>query len=192
MTVVEYTCGPQECVNIPATLTTRTEETVRMAETNSITKARGNARRTHGMSRTPEHKIWRAIIDRCSNPKSTSYPNYGGRGITVCDRWKQSFACFFADMGERPKGDRYSIERRDNSIGYSPENCCWATPREQGLNTRVNHIVECRGESMPVGAWAARLQINPFLIYNRLRDGWTAEEALFTPVGAYGKRRRRK
>lgn len=86
----------------------------------------------HGFFGTPEYKTWDSIKQRCLNSAAGDFPRYGGRGITVCDRWKDSFPNFLADMGPRPIGT--SIERKDNSKGYSPDNCYWATPTEQNRN----------------------------------------------------------
>lgn len=89
---------------------------------------------THGMTKTAEHHIWNAMKQRCANPRDTGFKYYGGRGITVCDRWLESFEAFYADMGPRPPG--LTLERRDNSQGYSPENCYWATHTQQQRNRR--------------------------------------------------------
>lgn len=88
---------------------------------------------THGLSNTFEHRIWRAMKERCCNPNDKAYKRYGGRGITICDRWRYSFQNFIADMGFRP-ADKNSIDRVDNSGNYEPSNCRWATYMEQAHN----------------------------------------------------------
>lgn len=95
------------------------------------TTARRNSR--HGLSGTPEHNIWKEMRQRCRNPKHARYADYGGRGITVCQRW-DSFASFLADMGQRPPG--LTLERTNNDRGYEPGNCRWATYQEQRANQR--------------------------------------------------------
>jgi len=89
---------------------------------------------THGHTGSKTYNSWAGMVQRCTNPNSTKYADYGGRGITVCERWKNSFGDFLADMGERPNG--LSIERVDNDKGYSPENCVWADNFAQARNTR--------------------------------------------------------
>jgi len=101
-----------------------------------------NAPLTHGQTYSREYECWGRMIQRCTNPKNKSWANYGGRGITVCEKWL-SFEAFIADMGERPS-PQHSIDRKDNSLGYSAENCRWATRSEQGRNTRSTRLNEDR------------------------------------------------
>lgn len=134
------------------------------------------ANKTHGMSRSRTYAIWNTMVQRCTNPGSTSYESYGGRGITVCEDWKR-FDSFYADMGEAPDG--LSIDRVDNSKGYSPENCRWATGIEQGGNKRNNKIVFHNGQSKTLTEWAREYGLSPALVRNRFNAlGWGIERCL--------------
>src|SRR5208282_4424997 len=109
--------------------------------------------------RHPEFKAWQNMRGRCYDPNNENYPNYGGRGITVCKRW-QDFKAFFVDMGTRPSS-KYSIERRDNEGNYTPENCRWAVDPIQRRNTRRNHWLKFAGRTQCLHDWARELGIWP-------------------------------
>jgi hypothetical protein len=115
---------------------------------------------------------------RCLNPSDQNFANYGGRGITVCERWR-SFEAFLADMGERPPG--HSVERKDNDGPYSPENCVWATRVEQANNSRRNLRVAFQGETLTATQWARRFGLRPQVVRWRLHRGWPIERALAEP-----------
>lgn len=129
---------------------------------------------THNMSHTRTYNAWRTMIQRCTNPRNPVFRLYGARGITVDSRWL-IFSNFYEDMGEAP--DRLTLERRDNDKGYSKNNCYWATQKEQSRNTRRNHLIEFRGETLCVSAWAEKLGIEPNTLQGRLKK-WPLERAL--------------
>lgn len=124
-----------------------------------------------------EFSSWRNINRRCSDPAYQQWKDYGGRGIRVCDRWRESFANFLADMGPRPSRE-HSIDRIDNSKNYEPTNCRWATRVEQMRNMRRNRWIEFRGETLLISDWAKRLNVPCHTITMRLSRGWSVERAL--------------
>jgi hypothetical protein len=133
----------------------------------------------HGYADTPIYKVWQMMRDRCENPESSNYENYGGRGIKVCERW-QSFLTFLADMGERPS-DAHSIEREDNDGNYEPGNCVWATRDQQNNNSRNCHTLTHDGMIDTLTGWAKRLGCKAALLINRVHKGWSTAEVLAPP-----------
>lgn len=137
---------------------------------------------THRRCRTKLYGIYRAMIDRCENPKVACFSRYGGRGIKVCKRWRHSFEAFLEDMGERPS-PLHSLDRKENSGDYCPENCRWATGREQGQNKRNNVFVEYKGERHTISEWARRQGLTTAALSSRLRrQGMSLEEAMTRPL----------
>lgn len=142
--------------------------------------SKSEGRKGHGMSGTPEYYVWAHMVQRCTNPNNQLWERYGGRGILVCDQWLK-FEGFIADMGKRPKG-KYSIERRDNDKGYSPENCYWGTDAEQSRNTSRTRLITWNGKTQCAADWALELGWNAHSLTSRLRRGWSVEQTMTTPV----------
>lgn len=130
----------------------------------------------HGMIKTPEYRTWAAIKRRASNPNASDYKRYGGRGIKVCGRWLDSFEAFYEDMGDKPTGK--TLERINNDGNYSPENCKWATHREQANNRTTNKYFTIDGETLTMAQWARRCTVNYQTLRSRIRAGWHIEKAL--------------
>lgn len=148
---------------------------------NGSTRSCGCVQRPHGMFGTPEYGAWVGMIQRCTNPKGRAFPNYGGRGITVCPRWLNSFQNFFADMGPRPSRG-LSLDRIDNNGPYAPENCRWATRKQQARNKRTSRVLVVDGVSATIPEWVERTGLLKSTIRERLRRGWTPKRAVSTPV----------
>lgn len=141
------------------------------------------ASRRHGETvngkMSAEYRTWRGIWRRCTDTTFIGYRDYGGRGISVCERWAL-FANFLADMGRRPSRN-HSIDRIDNDADYGPDNCRWATRSEQGRNKRSNRLLEARGRTLPLAAWCEETGLKPDTITERIRRGWSVDRALSTP-----------
>lgn len=135
--------------------------------------------RTHGMARTLIYATWRAMRARCANPKNGSFADYGARGITVCERW-QKFENFLADMGM--PGPGMTLERKDNSLGYSPENCVWAPRSVQNRNTRRNLFITYQGRTQILTDWTRELDLPLVCIWKRLNSGWSVDRAFTQPI----------
>ena len=143
-------------------------------------KRKGNTRsKKHGMSFSREYSTWRAMLDRCENKTYREYPDYGGRGIKICERW-HDFNNFYADMGERPEGT--TLDRIDNNGNYEPSNCRWATAKTQSNNRRSNTLITYNGRTQTLQQWADETGIYSGTISMRINHyGWSIEKALTTP-----------
>lgn len=143
---------------------------------------------THGARQTITYRRWCYMLHRCRNPNCKAYKNYGGRGITVCDRWLK-FENFLADMGEVPVSThiKYQIDRIDNNSGYSPENCRWVTPKQNARNMRKTVFLVLNGERKSLQDWADDLGLSDKTIRFRLGSGLSVYETLTMPL----KRRRK-
>ncbi len=137
---------------------------------------------SHGLSDTSEYHIWNCIKARCFNPRNPAYKNYGGRGISMCLEWRNSFQAFLKDTGPRPRGK--TLDRINNDGNYEPRNCRWATPLTQARNSRKVHLLTARGASLPISAWSERVGLKQHTILCRIRRGWDTDSALFSPLGS--------
>lgn len=140
----------------------------------------------HGLSKTPEYRIWAGMITRCNNQKSLSYKRYGGRGIKVCDRWQgeNGFENFIKDMGKKPWVD-YSLGRIDNNGDYEPSNCRWETKRQQTLNRApYDKRITYKNETHCVGEWAVIYNIPQAILLKRINEGMSLKQAISVDTSA--------
>lgn len=172
---VRCSCGTESSVALDRLVHSKTNGCLKCSSIN------------HGMKKTSTYRIWQAMKDRCANENVEGYENYGGRGITVCERWLESFENFYEDMGKRPKNR--SIDRENNELGYNKDNCRWATRQTQARNTRANTFIEWKGESKTMAEWSEITGISYTTIRSRNRRGWSAEKIFTTKVedGVRGK-----
>jgi hypothetical protein len=146
--------------------------------------------RKHGGHGTLTYARWKSMIQRCTDPAASNFKDYGGRGVTVCTRWRQSFDAFRTDMGECPDKSM-TLDRIDNQRGYEPGNCRWASKAQQNQNRRSVLQLTHAGRTMNATQWADELGISANTLRSRLRIGWSVERALTTPLGSQGGTRRR-
>ena len=172
-------CGHEKCK----------KETVKRA--NNVLKgltqtcgAGAGSEKYGGASRSSPHRntyrSWEHMLDRCYNDKHPHYRYYGGRGISVCQRWKDSFVAFLADMGDRPDG--LTLERIETDLNYEPGNCKWATFTEQNRNKTNGTKLTFENETLSVTEWSERKSIPRSVLFSRINLGWSVERTLTTPV----------
>jgi hypothetical protein len=134
------------------------------------------------LSETPEYNAWKQARMRCQNPRNARFKDYGGRGITVCERW-QKYENFLSDMGPRPS-PLHSLDRENNDGNYEPGNCRWATAEQQQRNMRNNNWITAFGETLCLQDWVRRTGLDSKTIRWRIATGWTPEDALSTSPGS--------
>lgn len=143
-------------------------------------KVSGSRLTTHGAYGTPTHDAWRRMIHRCYNKSNRQFKDYGGRGISVCERWRANYPAFLYDMGEIPEG--MSLDRIDTDGNYELSNCRWATSKQQNRNRRNNRIITAFGISRCMSEWAEVTGITVGAIHSRIKRRWTAERAVSVPM----------
>lgn len=131
----------------------------------------------HGFKHESEYHSWQGMKERCFNSKNRGYKNYGGRGITVCNRWRNSFKNFISDMGRKPT-QKHSIDRKNNNGNYTPKNCRWATKVVQANNTRRSVILSHNGKSQTIKQWSSELGLNPSAVSSRKSRGMSVGDIL--------------
>lgn len=178
---ISYNCAGNAVLVTPRALTKPTYQEVNMANYNI---RHGHARRS--APSTPEYVAWFHMRARCLNPNDIGYHRYGGRGITITEKWAK-FEGFLEDMGLRPS-PKHSLDRIDNDGNYEPSNCRWATSKQQAENRSSNVMIEFNGERKMMATWAKELNFNRDTVTYRLEQGWSIDEAFTTPLHA---RRRR-
>jgi hypothetical protein len=138
-----------------------------------------------GYSRSPEYLCWRHMKTRCLNRNFKHFKHYGGRGITVCDRWRDSFEAFLIDVGPRPS-PKHTIDRYpDNDGNYEPGNVRWATRKQQQENTRRTRPAIVNGKTVPLAEACRLLNLNEGAVRCRVQSGWPIGRALATPIGKH-------
>lgn len=135
-------------------------------------------KKNHGLRKTRIYNIWSNMKDRCYNINNPNYKNYGGRGISVYRDWFLHFKSFYDWSVDNGYMDGLTIERINNDSGYCPNNCKWASRKEQSRNRRTNRFIEYNNEKMTVVEWAEKTGINEYTIYGRLKRGWEPKKAL--------------
>lgn len=136
----------------------------------------------HGLCYHRLYRIWDKIKHRCYNANCKRYSSYGGRGITVCDEWKNDFLTFYNWSIANGYQDNLTIDRINNDGNYEPSNCRWTTVKVQSTNTRTNHKLTYKNKTLCVSEWAEIIGIDKDTLYMRLKRGWSAEKALETPL----------
>lgn len=179
-------CG-KELVILAQNLANGTTKSCGCLKLELVTKRAKNLHRSHGKSKTRLYRIWCAMKCRCFNKNSKRYTDYGGRGITVCDEWKNDFVVFATWANANGYNDTLSIDRIDVDGDYEPSNCRWATVEEQNVNKRHSRYISFKGEKKTITEWAREMHIDRKTLVFRLDTGWPLEKAFTSKDFRYGK-----
>lgn len=191
--VCQCACGKHVVVRRSYLVSAHTKSCSCLAA-DKLSKHRSKHRESCSLGNTPEYRCWLKAKGRCLDLNDPGYPNYGGRGIRVCERWlgPTGFQNFLADMGRKPS-PAHSIDRIDVNGDYCPENCRWATRTQQNNNTRRNIVLSHAGKSMTIAEWSRETGIDYKIIHARVQImGWSAEDALTRPIRQISRRKPRK
>jgi hypothetical protein len=142
------------------------------ARTGRLAKKHGHS----GSMKSATYTSWARMKQRCTNPNATQWKYYGGRGITVSEKWRESFSAFLSDMGARPQN--MTLDRIDSDGDYTPDNCRWATRKDQCNNRRTNRLITYNGETLTLTQWSDRTGIRVGTIWARINKNWPAHKAL--------------
>jgi len=137
----------------------------------------------HNQRHTKLYEIWKGIKNRCLNPNHSSFHNYGGRGITICDEWKNDFVSFYNwSMQNGYIESVTTIDRINNDGNYEPSNCRWTDRKTQANNTRTNHYITYQNQTLTLKQWSEKINISYSCLLSRLKHNWSIEKALTTPA----------
>lgn len=179
---IQYNVGAGQVLVTPTAPNHKRYEGANMATQDNTIQGKVGRKPTHGFSgrnRPKIYNVWKAMVNRCHCAGNTAYDKYGGRGIKVCDRWRD-FLKFYEDMGDVPEG--MTIDRIDVNGDYEPSNCRWASMRQQARNKRNTTFLTCFGETKSIQDWADQFGIKAKTVKKRLKSGWSAEDAINRPI----------
>lgn len=142
----------------------------------------------HGLSKTRLHRIWHSMYCRCYYPTTNQYNNYGGKGVKVCDEWKHNFVNFYNWAMSNGYNDSLTLDRIDNNKNYCPENCKWSTLEQQNNNRTTSKFITYNGKTQTQIQWCREYNINVVTFSDRIKRGWSIEEALTLPSNSKCKK----
>ncbi len=171
-------CGVRKKIASPYLISNRTKSCGCWLRDFPSTLSHGQCRR---QNKTSEYRAWMGMKSRALNPKSEHFDRYGGRGIKICSRWLDSFENFFEDMGNKPSAS-HSIHRIDNDGDYTPENCCWATKKEQARHRCSSRLIEHNGATKTLAEWAENAGMDIRSLWQRIKRGWSFDESINDPL----------